>query len=265
MRPWLLCDADWNHWPDQLTDEQSWPVIAGAGFAGVEVGVYAAAAELSPSRLARRHALATQFALPVRAILLSLPADRWPDGALTGDVRRVVDEVDACAAACARLGLGTLGIWPGADLAGAPWSRLVAALVRVRDAAARHGVRIAVEYKPGTVVSTVDDALQLAAAVPATGVLLDTGHAWAAGEDPAECVRRLGPLLWHVHLGDAAEGAADDDLPLGRVHDVGPLVAALGAGYTGVASLDLYGAVSSGACTGAQAGAESVRALGSAA
>ena len=260
--PWQVCDADWNHWPDGLPDADIWAVVAGAGFDGVEVGVYSAAVELAPPRLEIRTRLAAEHRLPVRAVLLSLPADRWPHGALTGPVELVAAEAGECAAGCARLGLDTLGLWPGADPAGASWARLVAGLRQVRDAAAGHGVRVAVEYKPGTVVSSAEDAIRLAADVPGTGVLLDTGHAWAGGEDPAECVRRLGELLWHVHLGDAADGAPDDDLPLGRVHDVGPLLAALAeTGYAGAASLDLYGAVSAGLCTGAQAGAESLRAL----
>ncbi|MGH8903209.1 MAG: hypothetical protein ACRDYA_16455 [Egibacteraceae bacterium] len=62
-----------------------------------------------------------------------------------------------------------------------------------------------------------------------------------------------------MHLGDAAEGNADDDLPVGRLHDFADLVRALGeVGFDGVAAFDLYGAVSAGRCTGAQASWESV-------
>jgi sugar phosphate isomerase/epimerase len=261
MRRWAVCDADWNHWPDGLSDAGIWPAVAGAGFAGIEICVYSAPVELAPSRMAERERLAAAHRLPVRAVLLSLSAQRWPHGALTGDIDRVVAEAAACASTCVRLGLDLLGVWPGADPAGAPWSRLISGLARVRDVAAARGVGVAVEYKPGTVVSTCADAIRLAADVPGTGVLLDTGHAWAGGEDPVECVRRLDHLLWHVHLGDAAEGAPDDDLPLGRRHDAWPLVAALDATYSGVASLDLYGAVSAGMCTGVAAGKESLGAL----
>ena len=259
MPSWRLADADWNHWPDGIGDDESWPLMAGAGVAGVEIGVYAAAVELSDARRAARERLTRRHDLPVLAVLLSLPAERWPAGALAGDPERVAEEAAACARECTRLGLPTLGLWPGADPAGASWADLVAGLTRVRDAVRSTGVRLAVEYKPGTVVADAGDAVRLADAVPGTGVLLDTGHAYAAGEDPAVVVRQLGDRLWHVHLGDADAGKADDDLPVGRLHDATELVRALDAGgFSGVATFDLYGAVVAGSCTGIQAVRESV-------
>jgi Xylose isomerase-like TIM barrel/Major Facilitator Superfamily len=131
-------------------------------------------------------------------------------------------------------------------------SRLVAGLARSRDVAAALGVRITVEYKPGTLIGDCEAALMLAVDVPGTGVLLDTGHAHAAGEDPADVIKRLGELLWHIHLGDAKAGAEDDDLPLGQVPSAAPMVAALAdTGFAGVASFDLYGAACSAGWTGA--------------
>ncbi|MGH8903208.1 MAG: sugar phosphate isomerase/epimerase family protein [Egibacteraceae bacterium] len=192
MRRWWLAGADWNHWPDGLGDEASWPVMASCGVEGVEVGVYDDGDEFAPERAALRARLAAEYGLLVVAVLLSLPADRWPGGALTGDPRAVAVQAVGCAQACADLGLSTLGLWPGADPAGAPWARLVEGMTRVRDAIEPTGVRLAVEYKPGTAVASATDAIQLAADVPGTGVLLDTGHAYAAGEDPAVVVRRLG-------------------------------------------------------------------------
>ncbi len=268
-----VLQADWNHWPDHgapaEADPACWEACARLGVGGVEVGIYEAAVELSAARERARDVLAAEHPVEVAALLLSLPAARWPAGALSGgQTDRLVLEVTACAAVTARRGLAVLGLWPGADPALAPWEECVAALARCRDAAAAHAVRLAVEYKPGTVVGDVDAALRLARAVPGTGVLLDTGHAWAAGEDPAECVHRLAgqDVLWQVHLGDAADGAADDDLPLGRIHDPAPLVAALEeVGYPGTATFDLYGAVCSGAWSGEEALAQSLAALRSAA
>ena len=76
--------------------------------------------------------------------------------------------------------------------------------------------------------------------------------------DQLGVVERLGGLLLHCHLGDAAAGGGDDDLPCGRLHDFGTFVAALDAtGWSGTASFDLYGAVSSGLLTGGQAVRES--------
>ncbi|MGN6243416.1 MAG: sugar phosphate isomerase/epimerase family protein [Motilibacteraceae bacterium] len=265
-RAWRVLGADWNHWPDGLDDLATWELLAGLGVAGVEVGVYVASVELSPRRTAARAAAAERTGLPVASVLLSLPAARWPGGALTHPgpaVReRLVAEVSACAGAVRSLGLDRLGLWPGADLFDAAWELLVGTLARARDAAAAHEVLVDVEYKPGTVVPDCTAALRLAKDVPGTGVLLDTGHAWALGEDPAESVRRLGPLLTGVHLGDANPGRSDDDLPLGRVHDVAALVRALDdTGYAGTAAFDLYGAVSEAGQSGESAVAESLAAL----
>ncbi|SCL15021.1 Xylose isomerase-like TIM barrel [Micromonospora nigra] len=260
---WQLADSDWNHWPDGLRDDEIWPLAAGLEVSGVEVGVYAATDELSADRVARRQSLVAAHRLPVLAVLLSLPAQRWPGGAFTGRPDAVAAEVRSCASVCRRWGLRTLGVWPGADPSTASWDSFVTGVRQARDAADELGVRLAVEYKPGTMVPDAAAALELVRAAPGTGVLLDTGHAYAAGEDPADVVRRLGDRLWHVHLGDAAPGREDDDLPLGRLHDARPVLAALDAvGFTGVAAFDLYGAVSDGGQTGRQAVAESLAHLG---
>lgn len=253
MSPWRLADADWNSWPDGLTVPQIFARAAELHLDGIELGVYDAAVELAPQRLAELAAITADTGVPVSAALLSLPTARWPQGALSGEVDRLVGQVSACAAVCRELDLDVLGIWPGADPVGAD---VVAALHRCVQAA--DGVRLALEYKPGTAVATAEEAAELCAQVSGLGVLLDTGHAYAAGEDPAQVVDRLGDLLLHCHLGDAPLGGDDDDLPCGRIHDFTAFVAALDAsGFAGAASFDLYGAVSSGAMSGEQAVRES--------
>ncbi len=262
MRAWRLCDADWNHWPDGLDDAGVWAAAAAGGFDGVELGVYRAEDELAPHRVERVQALVRSTGVPVAMLLLSLPADRWPEGALSlpATATAVAAQALATARTSVELGLGTIGLWPGADPPGGPAAAeaLSQGLGQVAEAVAPTGVRIALEYKPGTAVASATEALALCDAVPGLGVLVDTGHAFAAGEDPAEVVIRSGDRLAHVHLGDAAEGNADDDLPVGRLHDFGPLLAALDAtGYAGAASLDLYGAVCAGTATGVAAASES--------
>ncbi len=253
MTTWKLTDADWNSWPDELSDLQIFEQAAEFGLAGIELGVYDAAIELAPERLTALAEIVEQTGVPVTAVLLSLPAERWRQGALSGDVDRLVWQVSSCAAVCRAVGLEVLGIWPGADPVDVD---IVDTLARCVEAA--DDVRLAVEYKPGTAVATAEQALALCGQVPGLGVLLDTGHAFAAGEDPARVVEQLGDRLLHCHLGDAPPGGDDDDLPCGRLHDFSSFVAALDAsGYSGTASFDLYGAVSSGALTGAQAVRES--------
>jgi sugar phosphate isomerase/epimerase len=250
---WRLTDADWNNWPEGLGDAAAFEQAAALGLEGMELGVYDAAVELAPARLAGLAVLAARTGVPVTAVLLSLPVERWPRGALSGEVDRLVEQVRACAAACRTLGLGVLGLWPGADPPGAD----VAGGLRRCTEAAGH-VRLALEPKPGTAVEGTDAAVRLCGVVDGLGVLLDTGHAFAHREDPAVAVRRLGDALLHVHLGDAGPGGGDDDLPCGRLHDFADVVAALDEiGYTGSASFDLYGAVSAGGLTAGAALRES--------
>ena len=264
VRRWRLCDADWNHWPDGLGDAAVWAATAAGRLDGVEIGVYRAGDELAPARLEQLRRLAGETGVPVAMLLLSLPADRWPRGALSSPATAelVAAEAALTAQAAAGLGLDTIGLWPGADAPG-DGEVLVEGLAAVVAAAAASGVRVALEYKPATAVATAADAVELCDAVPDLGVLVDTGHAFAAGEDPAQVVALVGQRLWHVHLGDAVEGAADDDLPLGRVHDFSAFCDALdAAGYVGAASFDLYGAVCAGVATGVEAVAESCVHLG---
>ena len=56
--------------------------------------------------------------------------------------------------------------------------------------AAACGVHLAIEYEPGLLVERATQALRLFAAAgsPWLGLNLDVGHAWVAGEDPAEVV-----------------------------------------------------------------------------
>jgi sugar phosphate isomerase/epimerase len=237
-RRWRVCDADWNHRADGLSDEAFLAAADELGLDGVELGIYRAAEQLTSRRLAAFEDP------PVAMLLLSLPGDRWPGGALSTRTAEVAAEVATVAAVSRALGLPVIGLSPGADRAGAD---IVPGLAAAAEAAATSLVRVAVEYKPGTAVASGQEALALAAAVPGTGVLLDTGHAFAAGEDPAMAVRWLGDLLWHVHLGDADEGEPDARLPLGRRHDPAPFLAALDeTGYAGAATFDLCGAVSGG-------------------
>lgn len=250
---WRLTDADWNSWPDGLSDAQLLDQTASLRLEGVELGVYDAAVELAPERLAALADEVERTGVPVAGVLLSLPAERWPTGALSGDVERLVGQVAACAEVCRTLGLPVLGLWPGAD---PPGAEVVDGLRRCVEAAG--DVRLALEYKPDTAVATAAEALALCAQVPGLGVLLDTGHAYASGERPEEVVEQLGDLLLHCHLGDAGPGGGDDDLPCGRLHDFAPVIAALDAsGFSGAASFDLYGAVVSGELTGLAAVRES--------
>ena len=264
-----LVNADWNFWPDGFDRFAIWRACAQLGFEAIEVGVYSADDELAPAAMSDIISLAAETGLGVQAVLFSMPAARWPDGGLASphESGRAVAGIIETARRAADLGAEVLGVWPGADRTTAGgrgalgtdgWARTLDALDAVATAAEPLGLAVAVEYKPGQLVGGADDALRLAEALdrPAVGVLVDTAHALAAGEDLGSLPGRLGDRLVHVHLGDSA-GDADADLPPGAHHDFGPFLAGLAAsGYRGALSFDLYGSVESGALTGSDASAQ---------
>lgn len=255
-----LLDADWNHWPDGPEPDAIARTVAQEGFAGIEIGVYRSGVELSADRCEALWALPDAHGLRVGMVLYSLPAERWPRGALScpDAADDVVAESRRIAAIAATFELRVIGLWPGADVVGADRDAFVDGLRRAVAAAAASGVTLAVEPKPGTLVADSQQARELCEAIDGLAVLLDTGHAFSGGEDPAASIRALADRLHHVHLGDADPGKPDDDLPCGRRHDFGAVVAALDEiGYAGAATLDLYGFTSSGGATGAEAARES--------
>ena len=269
--PNRFVNADWNFWPDGFDPGAIWRTCAELGFEAMELGVYRADEELSAATMTTVSRLAAQTGLGVEAVLFSMPAARWPDGGLAtrSETGRAVAQIVETARRAADLGARVLGVWPGADPPdGEPgadpdgWARTLDALDAVAAAAEPLGLTVAVEYKPGQLVAGATDALRLSDALgrPTLGVLLDTAHAFAAGEDLAALPAQLGMHLLHVHLGDAAAGDADADLPPGSEHDFIPFLAALArSGYGAALSFDLYGAVEAGVATGTEASDKSLR------
>lgn len=254
-----LIQADWNFWPDGLDATAIWAACADLGVSGVELGVYRPDDELSADRRTTLERLVARHDLRVTAVLFSMPCERWLEGALASAEHAddAVHDIVETARRAAGMGAGILGVWPGADHPDGPdaWSRTAASLHKVAEAAAGLGLVVAVEPKDGQVVATTVDAVRLCEEVdhPALGVLLDTGHALAAGESLVDLPEVVGNHLVHVHLGDSG-GDADDDLPPGSHHHFGPFLAALAAmGYSGALSFDLYGCVASHRLTGIDA------------
>jgi hypothetical protein len=100
----------------------------------------------------------------------------------------------------AGIGATVLGVWPGADLpAGGPddWARTAESLAAVADSTRSLGLTVAVEPKPGQLVAGTQDAIRLCEEIgdPGIGVLLDTAHALAAGEDIEALPERIGTRL----------------------------------------------------------------------
>ena len=246
---WKLCDTDWNHWPEKWTDKDCFDNAHKEGLYGIELGVYRSDEQLSEKRLAELAVLTETTGVKVSGLLLSLLPELWPHGALTGQTTELAEEVEKVARVAVSLGIDVIGLWPGADLDESETDALHEGLKLVSQAAMPHGIRIALEYKPDTVIPDATATLTAVEHFDNIGVLVDSGHAYALGEDPTEVIARVAKAgkLFHVHLGDADTGGADDDLPVGRLHSPDEYLQELTrVGFEGVASFDLYGAVEGG-------------------
>ena len=113
-------------------------------------------------------------------------------------------------------------------------------VVRMADLA---GVDVAFEPEPGQFIETTAQLKGLIDEVnhPRFGANLDVGHAWCAGDDPAESVRILGRRIRHLHLEDIKDRRHYHLIPgLGEI-DFAAIVRALDEiGYAGAAAVELY-------------------------
>ena len=154
----------------------------------------------------------------------------------------------ACLALANRLGAPVVTITGGQPLSGEPAEvlreRLLEGLDTVVELADRAGVDLAFEPEPGQFIETTAalKALLDDMAHPRLGANLDVGHAWCAGDDPAESVRLLAPYLKHLHLEDIKDRRHYHLIPgEGGEIDFAAIRRALGeVGYAGAAAVELY-------------------------
>jgi sugar phosphate isomerase/epimerase len=156
--------------------------------------------------------------------------------------------IRACLALANVLGSPVVTITTGQPLSGEPAGvlrgRLLAGLDAAVEAADRAGVDLAIEPEPGQFIETSADlkALLDEADHPRLGANLDVGHAWCAGDDPAQAARLLARHLKHLHLEDIrnrrhyhlipGEGGEIDFAAVRRALDE--------VGYRGAAAVELY-------------------------
>ena len=74
----------------------------------------------------------------------------------------------------------------------------------------KRGIKLAYHYHLKMLVETTEEiAAFCQAAPPEVGLLLDTGHAYAAGADYGEILRRFGDRVVHIHLKDVRRDVLD--------------------------------------------------------
>ncbi|MDD2764334.1 MAG: sugar phosphate isomerase/epimerase [Opitutaceae bacterium] len=186
---------------------------------------------------------------------------KWGKGSLAAadaaTRRAAVAETTKVMDWAAAVGCAFVDVWPGQDgydyLFQADyqkqWEWMVAGVRACADH--RPDVQVLIEYKPKEPrthigIGTVGKALLLIEEVnrPNVGVLLDTGHAAEAYENPAESVALLGRRrqLAYMHFNDNWH-AWDDDMLVGSIH-IPELLETIywlkRIGYNGWYTLDIF-------------------------
>lgn len=133
----------------------------------------------------------------------------------------LADELDKVTRACelaVTFGASRLVVGGGARRSAgtrpADYDQLAAALDRVHDVAATHGLVASYHPHLGTIVESPDELAQL---LPRTRIAFcpDTAHLAAGGGDPAALIRQYGDRIAHVHLKDVRLDPFEF-LPLGQ-------------------------------------------------
>ncbi|OLP57465.1 myo-inosose-2 dehydratase [Rhizobium rhizosphaerae] len=80
------------------------------------------------------------------------------------------------------------------------WEKFGADLEAIAAYCAEQGIDLVYHHHMGTIVQTGEEIDRLMAVTgPATKLLLDTGHAWFGGSDPAELARKYMDRVRHIH------------------------------------------------------------------
>jgi inosose dehydratase len=98
------------------------------------------------------------------------------------------------------------------------WRAMVEGLNRLGTLAQAEGMRLCYHHHMGTGVQTPHEIERLMRDTDPELVhlLLDTGHLFWAGGDPAQVVREHGPRIKHVHLKDIRRPVMEESIALGR-------------------------------------------------
>lgn len=187
---------------------------------------------------------------------------KWGSGSLSAKDsntrEQAVEYTIECVEMARKLSCPTINLWPGQDgydyLLQSDLRRernwLLENIKRIGTEA--KDLKIALEYKPKeprnySFMARASDTLLLAkeTGLENVGVCIDTGHAFAAGENIAESVVILqdyGQKLFHMHFNDNY-GIWDDDMIVGSIHFpvyVETLFWLKETGYGGWYSMDQY-------------------------
>jgi sugar phosphate isomerase/epimerase len=146
------------------------------------------------------------------------------------------------------LGAPCITTEPGGPLEGRPWKDCLKLFVEMLKPVVEHaekvGVPLLVEPEPDLLIETADQYLEFSEyfQTPFLGLNFDIGHFYCVKDDPPATVRKLAPLIRHVHLEDIAATRVHHHLIPGEgVIDFGATLKALDeVGYQDWVTIELY-------------------------
>jgi sugar phosphate isomerase/epimerase len=163
--------------------------------------------------------------------------------------RRVrIEHTKRALSLAAELGAPCVTTEPGGPLEGRTWGECLKLFVEelkpVVEHAEKVGVPLLVEPEPDLLIETADQYLEFNQHIqsPFLGLNFDIGHFYCVKDDPADTVRKLAPLIQHVHLEDIAATRVHHHLvPGDGVIDFrGTLKALKEVGYAKWVTIELY-------------------------
>ena len=125
--------------------------------------------------------------------------------------RRVrIEHTKRALSLAAELGAPCVTTEPGGPLEGRTWNECLKLFVEELKPVVEHAEKVKVplliEPEPDLLIETADQYLEFAKHIqsPYLGLNFDIGHFYCVKDDPADTVRKLAPLIQHVHLEDIA-------------------------------------------------------------
>jgi 3-dehydroshikimate dehydratase len=122
-------------------------------------------------------------------------------------------ELERKMTACCALGIPLLRLFTGstreAEADDALWIQFFERLQFVEDTAQRHGLQVAFETHPGTLLESENGVERFLseiskAAWEKIGINFDAFHVWEFGVNPLACLQQWYPYVKHVHLKNAS-------------------------------------------------------------
>tara|TARA_R100000935_G_scaffold58090_2_gene93843 strand:- start:7612 stop:8508 length:897 start_codon:yes stop_codon:yes gene_type:complete len=127
------------------------------------------------------------------------------------------DHINACECSNTVHGNDAVAVNDRPIISDQDWDRFSAGYEELSAFAHEHGVKMGYHHHMGTIIESAADIDRfMDMAGPNTRLLLDTGHAWFGGADPAELARKYMDRVSHIHAKnvrpDMAKQVRDDGL-----------------------------------------------------